>query len=84
VRPQEHRRFVWTLGSSPLSGIKLCWKKNEGRIDNRLNGVSMALSRMNLKEARVWRIKGASAQLWYYGCQGVAEKAWNNLLDWIL
>jgi transposase len=43
----------------------------------------MALSRLNLKTARAWRIKETAAQLWDYSYRGSAQKAWKSLLRWI-
>jgi transposase len=83
VRAQEHRWFMQTSGGSPLIGTKYDWQRNSGRTDNRGRRDFMALSRMNLKTARAWRIKETAAQLWHYTRRTVAEKAWKGLLAWI-
>lgn len=83
VRAQEHRWFLGAGGFSPLTGTKYDWQKNSGKTDNRSRRDFMALSRMNLKTARAWRIKESAAQLWHYIYRAVAEQAWKNLLGWI-
>ena len=84
VRAQEHRGLVATQGSSPLTRTKYEWQKNASRLDNRSRRDFMALSRLNLKTARAWRIKETAAQLWDYSYRGSAQKAWKNPPGWIL
>ena len=43
----------------------------------------MALTKMNLKTARAWRIKEAASLLWDYTYMGAAEKQWKKLLYWM-
>jgi len=83
VRAQEHRGLLAAEGSSPLTGTKYEWQKNASRLDNRSRREFMALSHLNLKTARAWRIKETAAQLWNYSYRGSAEKAWSSLLGWI-
>jgi transposase len=83
VRAQEHRGLLDAKGSSPLTGTKYEWQRNASRLDNRSRRDFMALSRLNLKTARAWRIKETAALLWNYSYRGSAEKAWNGLLGWI-
>jgi transposase len=83
VRAREHRVLLAAEGESPLSGTKYDWQRNSSKLDNRSRREFMALSRLNLKTARAWRIKEAAAQLWNYSYRGAAEKAWMNLLGWI-
>ena len=83
VRAQEHRQLVSSTGSSPLSGTKFDWQRNSSQIDNRSRREFMALSRLNLKTARAWRIKETASQLWDYRYRAVAQKAWAGLLGWI-
>jgi transposase len=83
VRAQEHRLLVATEGASSLTGTKFDWQRNASRVDNRSRRDFMALSRMNLKTARAWRIKEAAAQFWSFRYRAVAEKAWHRLLGWI-
>jgi transposase len=66
VRAQEHRGLLASKGSSPLTGTKYDWQRNASRLDNRSRRDFMALSRLNLKTARAWRIKEAAAALWDY------------------
>jgi transposase len=83
VRAQEHRGFVAAEGESPLTRTKYEWQKNSFRLDNRSRRHFMALSRMNLKTSRAWRIKETAAMLWNYSYRSAADKAWKNLLGWI-
>ena len=83
VRAQEQRRLLAAGSTSPLTGTKYEWQKNASRVDNRSRKDFMALSRMNLKTARAWRIKEAAAALWDYRYRGAARKAWKGLLNWI-
>ena len=66
-----------------MTGTKYEWQKNASNIDNRSRREFIALSRLNLKTARAWRIKETAAQLWGYSYRGSAEKAWRSLLGWI-
>lgn len=63
MRDQEHRQLVSSQGSSPLCGTKFDWQRNSGAINNRSRREFMALSRLNLKTARAWRIKETASQL---------------------
>ena len=83
VRAQEHRGLLTTEGKSPLTRTKYEWQRNASQLDNRTRRDFMALSRLNLKTARAWRIKEAAARLWDYSYRSSAEKAWKNLLGWI-
>jgi transposase len=83
VRVQEHRGLLAAEGESPLTGTKYDWQRNASLLDNRSRRDFMALSRLNLKTARAWRIKEAAARLWDYCYRGSAEKAWQSLLGWI-
>jgi transposase len=83
ARAQEHRGLLATQGSSPLTRTKHEWQKNASRLHNRSRRGFMALSRLNLKTARAWRIKETAAQLWDYSYRGSAQKAWKSLLRWI-
>lgn len=83
VRAQEQRRLLAAGHSSPLTGTKYEWQKNASRTDNRSRMDFMALSRLNLKTARAWRIKEAAAVLWNYSYRGAARTAWKSLLSWI-
>jgi transposase len=82
VRAAEHQ----FLGeNSPLSRSKYQWLKNSGRLDNRNKERRdfLALSRMNLKTSRAWRIKEVASTLWTYSYLGAAERNWKALLSWI-
>jgi len=83
VRAQEHRGLLAAEGESPLTGTRYDWQRNASTLDNRSRRDFMALSRLNLKTARAWRIKEVAAQLWNYSYRGSAEKAWTRLLGWI-
>lgn len=83
VRAQEHRELMVAKGHSPLTRTKYQWQRNASKLDNRGRREFMALSRLNLKTARAWRIKEVAAQLWDYHYRGSAEKAWKSLLSWI-
>ncbi|GAB1484218.1 hypothetical protein MASR2M78_30360 [Treponema sp.] len=85
VRAEEHRAFIAAEKESPLTHSKHQWLKNSSKSDNRESRRRefMALSRMNLKTARAWRIKEAASLLWNYSYMGVAEKKWKQLLSWI-
>ena len=83
VRAQEHRGLLAAEGSSPLTGTKYDWQRNASRLDNRSRRDFMALSRMNLKTARAWRIKETASELWNYSYRSAADRAWKSLLGWI-
>ena len=83
VRAQEHRWLLGAAGSSPLTGTKYEWQRNASRLDNRSRRDFMALSRMNLKTSRAWRIKETASELWNYIYRSAAVKAWKSLLGWI-
>lgn len=83
VRSQEQRTLIRSEGSSPLVGTKFDWQRSSSRIDNRSRRAFMALSRLNLKTARAWRIKETASQLWDYRYRASAQKAWVQLLGWI-
>lgn len=83
VRAQEHRQFLRAEGTSPLTGTKDDWQRNSGLIDNRSRRDSRALSRLNLRTARGWRIKETAAEPWNYRYRAVAENAWECPLGWI-
>jgi transposase len=83
VRAQEHRGLLSAEGLSPLTGTKYEWQRNASHLDNRSRRDFMALSRLNLKTARAWRIKEAAAQSWDYSYRASAEKGWKSLLGWI-
>lgn len=83
VRAQEHRGLLGAEGSSPLTGTKYDWQRNASQLDNRSRRDFMALSHLNLKTARAWRIKEAAAQLWDYSYRASAEKGWKSLFGWI-
>src|SRR5208337_753434 len=83
VRAQEHRGLLSAEGSSPLTGTKYEWQRNASNLDNRSRRDFMALSHLQLKTARAWRIKEAAAQLWNYSYRASAQKGWKSLLGWI-
>lgn len=83
VRAQEHRALMAADGESPLTGTKYDWQRTASTLDNRSRREFMALSRLNLRTARAWRIKEAAALLWSYSYRGTAEKSWMRLLGWI-
>jgi transposase len=81
VRAQKNLGLLGAGGSSPLTGTRYEWQKT--KLDNRSRREFMALSHLNLKTARAWRIKKTAARLWNHNYCGSAEKALNNLLGWI-
>lgn len=85
VRAEEYRILDSSLKNNPLVSTKYQWLKNSERTDNRTTKRKefLALTRMNLKTARAWRIKEASAMLWDFSYMGVAEKQWKKLIYWI-
>ena len=66
-----------------MTGTKYQWQRSASKLDNRSRRDFMALSRLNLKTARAWRIKEAATRLWDYSYRGSAQKAWMRLLGWI-
>ncbi len=85
VRSEEYRFLNSSNGKNPLIRSKYQWLRNSKRTDNRKTKRKefLAISRMNLKTARAWRIKETAAMLWDYTYMGVAEKQWKRLLFWI-
>ncbi len=85
IRAEEHRELSKALEGSPLSKSKHQWLTNSLRIDNRSSKrrAFLALSRMNLKTARAWRIKETASSLWNYTYMGAALRNWKELLNWI-
>lgn len=83
VRNEEHRLLLTQRGFSPLAGTKYDWLTNAGNVDNRIRREFMKLTKACLKTARAWAIKEAAAKLWHYTYRLAAEKAWNQLLNWI-
>ena len=84
VRSQENRELM-NEGLCTLIRSKHQWLKNSSKTDNRSTRRKnfMALTRMNLRTARAWRIKEAASLLWNYTYMGVAEKQWKKLLYWM-
>ena len=82
VRAQENRQLL-NEGIRTLIRSKHQWLRNSLKTGNRSSRRKdfMALTRMNLKTARAWRIKEADSLLGDY--MGVAEKQWKKLLYWM-
>lgn len=82
IRAAEHRQLD---AESPLGKTKYQWLKNSHMADNRESKRKefMALTRMNLKTARAWRIKEAASLLWDFKYLSAAKKQWMRLLGWI-
>jgi transposase len=85
IRAAENAQFRIDFGRSLLARTKFDWLRNSSRTDNRTGGrpAFLALTKMNLKTARAWRIKEAASQLWDYAYMGAAIKGWKQLLGWI-
>ncbi len=84
VRLQENRQLM-NEGIRTLIRSKHQWLRSSSKTDNRSSRRKdfMALTKMNLKTARAWRIKEAASLLWDYTYMGVAEKQWKKLLYWM-
>jgi len=82
VRADEHRYYKAKYGTSPLTKTRYMWLRSKESRSEHAPASFAALSRMNLKTARAWRIKESALELWTLTDRKDSEAAWRRLLGW--
>ena len=82
VRKQEHREFLRTDESSPLTGTKYLWLYSDERRPNHHTETFAALQALNLKVGRAWAIKEALRTLWTYRQTAAVKRFFTHWYGW--
>jgi len=82
VRKQEHRDWLHTTGTSPLTGTKYLWLFSDERRPEYHAETFATLQAMNLKVGRAWAIKEALRTLWTYRQQAAVQRFFARWYAW--